>query len=191
MFVALAGMSAATRPALAVTATVVPADLDRIEITTFGELYEGRGDSLQVETAAGSDGVPGRMAVRAATAGTNPNWIVFALRNAGDKPIERWITAERYSAVGSGIIWPDLDARRVEAITPSLGFLPERIRSDRADLFRITLDPGQTITYAAELANERFTRIYLWKPLDYEVRRATGCCSAVCCSASPACSRSS
>ncbi|MEQ1614438.1 MAG: EAL domain-containing protein, partial [Hyphomicrobiaceae bacterium] len=156
--------------ARALTATPVPADQDRIEISAFGDLFEGRGDSLQVETAPGADGVPGRMSVRATTAGTNPSWVVFALSNPSDKPIERWITAERYSAVGSGIIWPDLDSRRIEAVTPSLGFLPERIKSDRADLFRITLEPGQTITYVAELANERAARIYLWKPLEYEVK---------------------
>lgn len=168
--VLLTGLVSWCDAAVALTATSVPADQDRIEITAFGELFEARGDSLQVETAVGADGVPGRMSVRATTPGTSPNWIVFALRNTSDKPIERWITAERYSPVSSGIIWPDLDARRIEAVTPSLGFLPERIKSDRADLFRITLDPGQTITYAAELANERFTRIYLWKPIDYEVK---------------------
>ncbi len=63
--------------------------------------------------------------------------------------------------IGSGVVWPDLDARRIEAITPSIGFVPERIKSDRADVFRITLEPGQTITYVAELSSERFARIYL------------------------------
>jgi hypothetical protein len=98
----LAACSLAMVPdtARAISATPVPADQDRIEITSFGDLYESRGDSLQIETAAGLDGVPGRMSVRAVTPGTNPNWVVFALSNPGDKPIERWITAERYSAVG-------------------------------------------------------------------------------------------
>ncbi len=155
---------------LAITATPVPADQDRIEITSFGDLFEGRGDSLQTETAAGSDGITGRMSVRATTAGTSPSWVVFALHNPSNKSIERWVTSERYSAVGSGIVWPDLDSRRIEAVTPSLGYLPDRIKSDRADIFRITLDPGQTITYVAELSNDRFARIYLWKPLEYEVK---------------------
>ena len=50
-----------------------------------------------------------------------PNWMVFALTNPTDKPIERWLTADRYNVVGSGAIWPDLDARRIEAVTPSHG----------------------------------------------------------------------
>ena len=157
-------------PARALQPIVVSPDQDRVEITSLGELYEGRGDSLQVETAAGPDGTVARMSVRAALASTNPNWIVFALSNPTDKAVERWIAADRYTITGSGAIWPDLDARRIEAITPSIGFVPERVKSERADVFRITLEPGQTITYVAELSSERFARVYLWKPLDYELK---------------------
>ena len=154
----------------ALTPIVVQPEQERIEITTLGEAYEGRGDSLQVETAAGADGVSGRMTVRASAPGANPNWMVFALSNKTDKSLERWLTADRYTVIGSGTIWPDLDARRIDAVTPSIGFVPERVRSDKADVFRITLEPGQTITYVAELSSERFARIYLWKPIDYEVK---------------------
>lgn len=156
-------------PASALTPIVVSPDIERLEITTLGDAYEGRGDSLQVEAAAGADGVSGRMTVRASVPGANPNWMVFALTNKTDRPLERWLTADRYTVVGSGTIWPDLDARRIESVTPSIGFIPERIKNDRADVFRITLEPGQTITYVAELSSERFARIYLWKPIDYEV----------------------
>lgn len=154
----------------ALTPIPVGADQDRIEITTLGEAYEGRGDSLQVETAAGPDGVSGRMTVRASVPGTSPNWMVFALTNKTDKSLERLLTADRYTVVGSGTVWPDLDARRIESVTPSVGFVPERIKSDRADVFRITLEPGQTITYVAELAGDRYARVYLWQPIDYEIK---------------------
>ena len=146
----LAALLISATGAYALTPIVVQPDQERMEITTLGEAYEGRGDSLQVETAAGEDGVSGRMTVRASTPGANPNWMVFALTNKTDKPIERWLTADRYNIIGSGTIWPDLDARRVESVTPSIGFVPERIRNDKADVFRITLEPGQTITYVAE-----------------------------------------
>ncbi len=157
-------------PGFAVQPIIVSPDQDRIELTALGEAYEGRGDRLQVDTAAGPDGAVSRMAVSATLAGTNPNWIVFALSNPSDKPIERWLAADRYTASGSGVVWPDLDARRIESITPSLGFVPERIKSDRADVFRITLEPGQTITYVAELASGHFARVSLWKPLEYELK---------------------
>jgi len=161
---------ALSAPAAALKSISVTPDQDRIEITSLGEFYDSRGDSLQLDMVAASDAVAGRMTVRATTQGTNPSWIAFALQNATDKPIERWLTAERYTMFGSGAIWPDLDARRVEAVTPSLGFVPERIKNDRADIFRITLEPGQTITYVAEMSTERFARVYLWKPIDYELK---------------------
>jgi len=165
LWAALAGAS----PALALKAITVGPDQDRIEITTDGEFYDNRGDTLQVETAPGLDGVVGRMSVKAATSGDNPSWIVFALTNPTNSDMERWLTADRYTVVGSGTVWPDLDARRIEAVTPSIGFVPERIQSDRADVFRITLEPGQTITFVAELSGERFSRVFLWKPLAYEL----------------------
>jgi hypothetical protein len=84
----------------ALTPIPVQEDQDRIEITTLGEAYEGRGDSLQVETAAGQDGVSGRMTVRASVPGTSPNWMVFSLTNKTDKSLERLLTADRYSIVG-------------------------------------------------------------------------------------------
>jgi PAS domain-containing protein len=166
---ALAALATPHAPALALKPIAVTPDQDRIEITTLGEIYESRGDSLQIETVGG-DGLTSRMTVGAATPGTNPNWLVFALSNPNDKPIERWLTAERYTVLGSGAVRPDLDARRIEAVTPSRGFVPERIKSDRADVFRITLEPGQTITYVTELASDRLARVYLWKPLDYELK---------------------
>ena len=145
-------------------------DQDQIEITTRGELYQDRGDSLQIETAQSAGGIKGRVSVNAQMRGTNPHWIVFALRNPASVPVERLLTADRYNIVGSGAIWPDLDAQRIKAITPSIGFVPERITSDRADVFRVTLEPGQTITYVMELSSDRFARIHLWKPLEYELK---------------------
>ncbi len=166
----VAAIAGSVHPALAVKPISVAADQDRVEITALGELVESRGDSLQVETAASTEGTAGRMSVRATTPGTNPNWIVFALTNPTEVAVERWLTADRYAVIGSGAIWPDLDARRIEALTPSIGFVPERLASDRADVFRITLEPGQTITYVAELPTERYARVYLWKPIDYELK---------------------
>jgi diguanylate cyclase (GGDEF)-like protein/PAS domain S-box-containing protein len=154
--------------AYALKSIAVTNELDRVEITALGEAYEGRGDVLQIETAPSGDGVTGRMSVRATTPGTNPAWFVFALTNTTDKPIERWLASDRYGMVGSGVVWPDLDARRVDAVTPSVGYVPERIKNDRADVFRLTLEPGQTVTFVAELASDRFARLFLWKAIEYE-----------------------
>ncbi len=158
-------------PAAALKPITINGDAERVEITNLGDLHEGKGDSLQIETATGIDGAAGRMGVRGSTLGTNPNWLVFALTNPTDKTIELWLTADRYNVVGSGVISPDLDARRIETVSNSSGFAPERIKSDRSDIFRLTIERGQTITYVAELASDRFARVYLWKPLDYEQKQ--------------------
>ncbi|MCK5494846.1 MAG: hypothetical protein KAI80_00425, partial [Hyphomicrobiaceae bacterium] len=95
-------------PAHALEPILIDPEKDRVDVTALGELYEGRGDKLQIETVAGADGIVGRMTVEASTTGTNPNWIVFALKNGTDKPIVRWLTAQRYTLVGSSVFWPDL-----------------------------------------------------------------------------------
>ena len=132
------------------------------------EFYEPQGDQITIETAPGADGITQRLTSSASTPGRNPAWFAFALRNATDKPVERWLAVDRYNMAGSGVVWPDLDARRIEKISHSIGYVPERIKSDRADVFRITLEPGQTVTYLAELSSDRFARIYLWNGLEYE-----------------------
>lgn len=170
LFVTLAGLTTGVPQALALEAIEVTEDAERIDITSHGELYEGRGDSIQAETAPDTTGGTFRMNVRAATPGTNPSWLVFALRNPTNKTIERWLTANRYSTTRSGVIWPDLDARRIEAVTQSEGFIPERIKNDSADIFRISIEPGRTVTFVVELASERVAPIQLWQPLSYEQR---------------------
>jgi diguanylate cyclase (GGDEF)-like protein/PAS domain S-box-containing protein len=155
----------------AVEAVVVKPELEKIDITSLGELYEGRGDNLQIETAPGQDGYIGRMAVQATTPGTNPGWLVFALTNPTTQSIVRWLVAPRYTLADSRAFWPELDAARVAAITPSLGFRPERMKSDHADMFRLSLEPGQTITLAAEMSSRQVPRLTLWDPDVYQAKQ--------------------
>jgi diguanylate cyclase (GGDEF)-like protein/PAS domain S-box-containing protein len=145
-------------------------DLEKVDVASLGQMIAARGDSLQVETAVAADGTSGRMAVRAATPGTSPNWFVFAVRNATDRAVERWLIAERFSHVGSGIVWPSLDARRLEAVTPSLGVVPERLPIENSDAFRLMIEPGQTVTFVVELAGDRLARMQLWRGTDFDKR---------------------
>ncbi|NOU06579.1 MAG: EAL domain-containing protein, partial [Hyphomicrobiaceae bacterium] len=71
---------------------------------------------------------------------------------------------------GSGIIWPRLDARQIEQVTPSIGFLPEALPFDGSDVYRLTIEPGQTVTFVIELATEQVPRLSVWRGLDYEKR---------------------
>ena len=155
----------------AIEAISVEPNQEKIDITAKGELYEGRGDRLQIETAPGPDGYVGRMAVAASTPGTNPGWLVFALSNPTSERIVRWLVAPRYTLANSRVFWPELDAGRIAAVTPSLGFRPEPLKSDRADMYRLNLEPGQTITFAAEMSSPQVPRLNLWDPNAYQSKQ--------------------
>jgi diguanylate cyclase (GGDEF)-like protein/PAS domain S-box-containing protein len=155
-------------PVWAIESSRVPLDAQAIDLTQVVERYSQQGDRLQVSTAPGSDGIVRRIEVGAREAGTQPSWIVFALTNDSDEQIERLIVVPHFRLVGSGVIWPDLGSTRLSAITASQGFPPEREESDDADVFRLTLDPGTTVTYVGELRTPNLPQIYLWEPDSYK-----------------------
>ena len=155
-------------PAAAIESSRVPLDASAIDLTHAVESYSSQGDRLLVSTAPGPDGIVRRIEVRARDSGTRPNWIVFALTNDSDEQIERLIVAPHFRMVGSGVIWPDLGATRLSAITASQGNSPEREDSSEADVFRLTLDPGTTVTYVAELATPNLPQLTLWEPDAYK-----------------------
>ena len=154
--------------AWAVDSVRVPHDAQAIDLTNAVEKHASQSDRLQVSTAPGSDGIVRRIEVGAKEPGTRPSWIVFALTNDTDEQIERLIVAPHFRLQGSGLIWPDLGANRISTITASQGFAPEREESSDADIFRLTLDPGTTVTYIAELRTPNLPQLYLWDPDAYK-----------------------
>jgi diguanylate cyclase (GGDEF)-like protein/PAS domain S-box-containing protein len=168
VLLALFFIIAAAAPARAIESIRVPLDAAAIDLTKAIERYSSQGDRLLVSTAPGSDGIVRRIEVRAREPGTYPSWIVFALTNDTDEQIERLIVAPHFRLVGSGVMWPDLGATRVSAITASQGFPPDRQESSDADVFRLTLDPGTTVTYIAELRTSKLPQLYLWEPDAYK-----------------------
>jgi diguanylate cyclase (GGDEF)-like protein/PAS domain S-box-containing protein len=161
---ALSGLS----PAGAVESVRVPPDAQAIDLTHWVENYSNQGDRIQVSTAPGPDGIVRRIEVHAREAGAHPSWIVFALTNDTDEQMERLIVAPHFRLVGSGVIWPDLGSERIAEITASQGIPPEREDSSDADVFRLTLDPGATVTYVAELKTPKLPQLYLWEPDAYK-----------------------
>lgn len=152
--------------ARALDPVVVPLDASAIDLTRVADRFLGESDRIQVTTAPGADGIVRRIEVRARS-GAQPNWAVFALTNTSDEQIDRLIVAPHYRLVGSGVVWPDLGSRRIVEITASQGVRPERQEATNADVFLLTLDPGATVTYAAELASPNLPQLYLWSPDAY------------------------
>jgi diguanylate cyclase (GGDEF)-like protein/PAS domain S-box-containing protein len=164
----LAALAAGLLPAKAIESVRVPLEAQAIDLTKAFETYHSDSDRLLVSTAPGSDGIVRRIEVRAKDEGTHPDWIVFALTNDTSEQIERLLVAPHFRLVGSGVIWPDLGSSRISAITASQGFPIERDETPDADVFRLTLDPGTTVTYVAELRTPNLPQLYLWEPDAYK-----------------------
>ncbi|GJE53636.1 hypothetical protein EKPJFOCH_0102 [Methylobacterium thuringiense] len=162
LLTALLGALGFTLPAQAVEAVRVKLDAPAIDLTPTIERYRSDGDLIQISTAPGKDGIVRRIVVKARETGARPDWMVFALTNDTDEQIDRLLVAPHFRLVGSGVVWPDLGGSRIAAITASEGIRPDRDESTDADQFLITLDPGTTITYVAELKGPNIPQVYLW-----------------------------
>lgn len=157
-----AGMGHAAEP------VKISRDDTALDLTATTEIHLNQGEAFQVSTAAGSDGIRRRIEVRASSAQHQGDWAVFALANVSDEQLERVIVAPHYRLVNSKVFWPDLGSQRIISITPSEGFSLDRVPSDDADVFRITLNPGAVVTFVAELATPNLPQIYLWEPDAYK-----------------------
>lgn len=154
-------------PAQALQAVKVPLEAEAIDLIPALERHRSENERLQISTAPGPDGIVRRIEVRARDNNMRPEWVVFALSNDTDQQIDRFIVAPHHRLAESGVLWPDLGASRMTAITASQGDRPERTSALDADVFRITLDPGSTVTYVVELRTSKLPQLYLWEPEAY------------------------
>ncbi|MFC0482270.1 sensor domain-containing phosphodiesterase [Gellertiella hungarica] len=155
-------------PAMAVEPVKISREDTALNLTATTEIYNNQGDKLTVTAADGPDGIRRRFAVEASSPTHQGDWAVFALANVTDEQIERLIVAPHYRLVNSKVFWPDLGSQRIVAITPSEGFALDRQPSPEDDVFRITLNPGAVVTFAAELASPDLPQLYLWEPDAYK-----------------------
>lgn len=158
----------AVSPVAAVEPVKISREDTALNLTATTEIYSNQGDKLTVTAADGPDGIRRRFAVEAGSPTHQGDWAVFALANITDEQIERLIVAPHYRLVNSKVFWPDLGSQRIVAITPSEGFALDRQPSAEDDVFRITLNPGAVVTFAAELASPGLPQLYLWEPDAYK-----------------------
>ncbi|SEH23808.1 PAS domain S-box-containing protein/diguanylate cyclase (GGDEF) domain-containing protein [Rhizobium sp. NFR12] len=162
MFFAAATFAQAAEP------VKISRDDTALDLTRTTDIYANQGEAFQVSTAAAADGIRRRIEVRASSPSHQGDWAVFALSNVSEEQLERVIVAPHFRLVNSKVFWPDLGSQRIISITPSEGFALDRIASPDADVFRITLNPGATITFVAELSTPALPQIYLWQPDAYK-----------------------
>lgn len=145
----------------------VPDSINAINLRAGVDVVAGTNGRIQLSTAAGEDGIIRRIEVLAADADTNPHWALFALSNDSDVQIQRLLVAPFFRLPGSGILAPDLGSDRISVLTVNQGLRPVRINDPEGDVFEITLDPGATVTFVAELPGAELPELYLWKPDAY------------------------
>lgn len=165
LFLALLAPLSAAR---ALDAIRITPQSEAIDLLPAVQTYQSREDRLEIQTARDANGIVRRIEVQAREAGARPRWIAFALQNDSNETIERVLVAPRFKLAGSGVFWPDLASVRIEAITASHGFRPEREEGTEADLFAITLEPGAIVTFVAELRGSRLPELTLWDPEVYK-----------------------
>jgi diguanylate cyclase (GGDEF)-like protein len=154
-------------PATAFDVITIPEDVNAVNLTGVVDIVPSTEGKVQLSTAAGEDGIIRRIEVLASTNGTSPNWALFALRNDGDAQIERLLVAPFFRLPGSGVFRPDLGAERIKVLTPSAGLRPIRLPDREADVFEVTIDPGATVTFVAELTSGQLPELYMWRPDAY------------------------
>src|SRR3569833_1358002 len=157
LLVGLAG----TLPAAAFEVVTAPEDVNAVNLTSAVEIAPGTNGKIQLSSAPGEDGIIRRVEVLASQNGTNPSWALFALKNDSDAQMDRLLVAPFFrlpgSAAhpGSGFFRPDLGAEHINALTPSAGIRPVRLPDREADVYEVTLDPGATVTFVAELTGNK------------------------------------
>ncbi|MDP3898928.1 MAG: sensor domain-containing phosphodiesterase [Mesorhizobium sp.] len=152
----------------AVEPIAIARDAVALDLSKAVEIHRNQGETFQVSTAPGPDGIVRRIEVEANGERSSGDWAVFALANTTDQQLDRLIVAPHFRLAGSGMIWPDLGSDRISSITPSEGFALDREASDDADVFRVTLNPGSVVTFVAELAAPNLPQVYLWAPDSYK-----------------------
>src|SRR3954465_6173988 len=163
LFVAMAGAA----PAVAFDVVTAPEDINAVNLKSAVEISPGTNGKIQLSTAPGEDGIIRRVEVLASQNGTNPTWGLFALKNDSDAQVDRLLVAPFFRLPGSGVFRPDLGSERIGALTPSAGIRPVRLTDREADVFEVTLDPGATVTFVAELSGSTLPELYLWQPDAY------------------------
>jgi diguanylate cyclase (GGDEF)-like protein/PAS domain S-box-containing protein len=155
-------------PAGAVELIDISRDDIALDLSKAVEIYRNQGDTFQVSTAPGADGIVRRIEVEASSPRSSGDWGVFALANNTEQQLDRLIVAPHFRLAGSGLMWPDLGSHRIVSITPSEGFALDREESPDSDIFLVTINPGAVVTFVAELASPSLPQVYLWQPDAYK-----------------------
>lgn len=146
----------------------INAEVDRRNLLPNITILQPTNNLLKVKAAPNNENIVKLIEIKTSQTNRSSHWAVFALENKTDEQIDKLLVAPHYLLKGSGLILPDLGGIRINNITASEGFTPERKEDKTADVFHITLDPGSVVTFIAELNSSNLASLELWDPSAYQ-----------------------
>ena len=161
------------QPARALDVIAVDPDDVALDIGALVELEDTSATTpgvVTLSTAPDGDGTVQRIEVTTDATEPSGRWAIFALANASQETVDRLLVARHFQLPGSGLLSPDLGGPRVLAVTPSRGFTLDRLVATGADVFALSLRPGETATFVAELTENALPSLELWQADEYEDR---------------------
>ena len=153
---------------------------------------KARGDTLQIETAPGADGVTRRMSVRAATPGTNPAWFVFALTQH-HRQADRALAGGRPLRHGRAPAWCGPTSTRAASSRHALAsaMCPSASRTTAPTCSASRWSPARPSPSSPSSPPTASRASISGRPSSTSRRAGTASSSTASCWASPACSPSS
>jgi len=141
----------------------VPSATGMLELVPVVDRLETADRVIQTQSAPDGSGAVVDMRLEATGPGPIYEWAVFSLRNVGRTRSEHVLSFPHRGLIGSGLFWPRLTSSRLPVLTASKGAPPIKIEQTYGDAFAFSLEPGQTITYAGQVAGGWPHRLTLWK----------------------------
>jgi len=156
-----------TTLAHAVEAIILPVANDAVNLSVAGERYESQDPNLQITVFGATAAEREELVVTALGKRAPYRWLAFALVNSTNSVIKPLIVVPRRGFVGTGLMWPIIGGETVLSITASTGAEPEPVFG-RPGIYRLSVDPKQTVTYVVEISGNWPPRLGLWNERVYE-----------------------
>lgn len=140
----------------------LPSNSQSLELGPALERVEQGQPELRVQTAPDGAGTSFEIIVDAEGRGPIFRWVVFSLRNVSRKRLQYELLTQGRSFTGSGFYTSVVRAKPLLAVRASNGARPAIREVDGAQQVTLTLLPGQTITFVAQIQGAWPQSLTLW-----------------------------
>ncbi len=152
----------------AVEAIILPVANNAVNLSVVGQRYESQDPNLQIKIFGNNADDNEELVVSALGKRAPYRWLSFSLVNSTNSVIKPLIVVPPRGLVGTGVIWPLIGGKTVLSILASSGAEPVPVFG-RPGVYRLSVDPKQTVTYVVEISGNWPPRLGLWNEKVYEL----------------------